>query len=123
MTLTHETISRILADEHLGDRARSNLKDLKREDLLEESVYDLSEIDVETLHDEVLEVWTEFSPVVREYVAEQDKGPYPIAIKGIEGAYFVVASEYPNSDPFDSLSDAEGYVEKNYGRFLLNSGV
>ena len=118
MTLTHETISRILADEHLGDSARSNLKDLKREDLLEKSVYDLSEIDLETLHDEILEVWTEFSPVVKRYIAEQDKGPYPIAIKGIEGAYFVVASEYPNSEPFDSLSDAEKYVEKNYGRYL-----
>lgn len=120
MTLTHETISRILADDHLGDRVCSNLKDLNREDLLEKSVHDLSEIDLETLHHEVLQVWTEFSPVVKEYVAEQDKGPYPIAIQGIEGAYFVVASEYPNSDPFDSLSDAEEYVEKNYGRFLLD---
>ena len=118
--LTIDQVAMILADKHLGDCVRSNLKDLNREDLLEKSVYDLSEIDLETLHDEVLEVWTEFSPVVREYVAKQDKGPYPIAIKGIEGAYFVVASEYPNSEPFDSLSDAENYVEKNYGRFLLD---
>ena len=118
--LTVEQVAMILADDHLGDIVRCDLKDLNREDLLEKSVHDLSEIDLETLHDEVLQVWTEFSPVVQEYVAKQDKGPYPIAIKGIEGAYFVVASEYPISEPFDSLSDAENYVEKNYGRFLLD---
>ena len=118
--LTIDQVDTILADEDLGRLVRSNLSDISRLDLMERAVSNLSADDFSVLSDEVLQVWTEFSPVVKEYVSEQDKGPYPIAIKGIEGAYFVVASEYPNSEPFDSLSDAENYVEKNYGRFLLD---
>jgi hypothetical protein len=120
--LTIDQVDTILADENLGKLVRSNLSDISRLDLIERAVSNLSADDFSVLSDEVLQVWTEFSPVVKECVAEQDKGPYQIAIKGIEGAYFVVASEYPNSEPFDSLSDAENYVEKNYGRFLVDGG-
>jgi len=59
-----------------------------------------------------------YSPVIREYVAEQDKGLYRTMIPGLDGAYFVLASEYPNSESFPRLSDAERYMEKNYGPYL-----
>ena len=118
--LTIDQVDTILADEDLGRLVRSNLSDISRLDLMERAVSNLSADDFSVLSDEVLHVWTEFSPVVKEYVAEQDKGPYPIAIMGVEGAYFVVASEYPNSQPFDSLSDAEKYVKRTYGGFILD---
>lgn len=120
--LSKSQIEGILADPYLSDFVISNLKDLGRSDLLGKSIHDLSKEEFETMYEEVLQVWTDYSPVIREYVAEQDKGPYPIAIQGVEGAYFVVASEYPNSESFSLLSDAERYVEKNYGAFLIGQG-
>lgn len=116
--LSKSQIEGILADPYLSDFVIANLKDLGRSDLLRKSIQDLSKEEFETVYEEVLQVWTDYSPVIREYVAEQDKGPYPIAIQGVEGAYFVVASEYPNSESFSALSDAERYVETNYGAFL-----
>ena len=116
--LSKSQIEGILANPYLSDFVIANLKDLGRGDLLGKSIQDLSKEEFETMYEEVLQVWTDYSPVIREYVAEQDKGPYPIAIQGVEGAYFVVTSEYPNSDSFFNLSDAERYVEKNYGPFL-----
>ena len=120
--LSKSQIENIVADGELKDFIRSNFKDLGREDLLEKSVQDLSPEEFETVYEEVLQVWTDYSPVVREYVAKQDKGPFPIAIQGVDGAYFVVASEYPNSESFPRLSDAERYVEKNYGPYLIRRG-
>jgi hypothetical protein len=32
----------------------------------------------------------------------------------------VVASEYPDLEPFDSLSDTGKYVERTYGGFILD---
>lgn len=119
LNLSKIQIEGILADPYLSDFVISNLKDVGRSDLLGKSIQDLSKEDLETVYEEVLQVWTDYSPVIREYVAEQDKGPYPIAIQGVEGAYFVAASEYPNSDPFLNLSDAELYVEENYGPYLI----
>lgn len=120
--LPKSQIESILADSHLSDLVSSNLKDLGRSDLLGKPIQDLSKEDLETMYEESLQVWADYSPVIREYVAEQDKGPYPIAIRGVEGAYFVVASEYPNSECFLRLEDAELYVDKNYGPYLIGQG-
>lgn len=119
MLLTTDQIKAILSDSELAKLIRSNLDDLACSHLLSTPLGDLSEEEFTALSNEVFEVWSANSKVVKEYLAQQDKGPYPIAIMGLEGAYFVVASEYPNSDCFESLSDAEAYVERNFGKYLV----
>lgn len=120
MSLSDKQIAVILGDDHLLGIIRSNLRDISRTDLLETQLDRLSELDAEILRDEVFQVWREYAPIVKECVAEQDKGPYPVCIRGLEGAYFVTAGEYPDSESHASLMDAETYVEANYGRFLLD---
>lgn len=119
MSLSDRQIALILGNDHLLGIVRSNLRDVSRTDLLETSLDCLSESDAEILRDEVSQVWTSHAKVVKEYTAKQDKGPYPVAIMGLKGAYFVIASEYPNSECFEILSDAEAYVEKNFGKYLV----
>jgi ribosomal protein S17E len=119
MVLDKRQVGLILADETLGKIVSANLREISRSDLIEKPIDELSPQDFSDLRDEVIEVWSSHSKVVREYIAQQDKGPYPVAILGLPGAYFVLASEYPNSDCFESLVDAEAYVEENYGKYLI----
>jgi len=79
----------------------------------------LSEDSLGYLIDAALDSLANYAPIVKEYEAEQDKGIYPINIVGVNGCYIVCASEYPNSEIFNSLSDAEDYVNFNYGEFLI----
>jgi hypothetical protein len=117
--LSKSQIGGILADPYLSDFEIANLKDLGRSDLLGKSIQDLYKEEFETMYEEVLRVWTGYYRVIREYVAEQDKGPFPIVVRCLGGAHFVLASEYPKSESFSLLSDADRYVEKKYGVFLI----
>jgi len=119
MVLDKHQVGLILADETLGKIVSVNLKEISRSDLIEIPLEELSPQEFNELSSEVFETWTSHSKVVKEYTAKQDKGPYPVAIMGLEGAYFVIASEYPNSECFESLSDAEAYVERNFGKYLV----
>ena len=119
MILDKRQVRLILADETLGKIVEDNLKEISRSDLIEKPLEELSPQEFNELSSEVFETWTLHSRVVKECTAKQDKGPYPIAVMGLAGAYFVVASEYPNSECFGSLSDAEAYVERNFGKYLV----
>lgn len=60
------------------------------------------------------------APVVWSVTAEQDKGEYSIVILGVPGAYYVQAPEYDDKGVFDSLDDAENFVDLNFGEFLVD---
>jgi len=62
------------------------------------------------------------APVVREFLAEQSKGIFPINVVGVDGAYYVWAQEYDAVGLFDSIDQAESYVQSEYGEFLVDGG-
>lgn len=72
------------------------------------------------IYDAALDVISNSGLTVKSYTAEQDKGPYPIQIIGVEGAYFVWASEYDWVGLFSTRAEAEDYVECNFGEFLID---
>ena len=78
------------------------------------------QLPAEALYDEAFDAWQDLSPEVRAWTAEQDKGEYPIAIRGVPGAYFVQAQEHDDSGPFDTVEEAEHKVKSNFGEFLID---
>lgn len=94
---------------HALDRKAIDLTDVDK----------LCDDDLDYLKGAALDSLSNYAPIVKEYEAEQDKGVYPINIVGVDGCYIVCASEYPNSEIFNSLSDAKDYVDFNYGEFLI----
>ena len=76
----------------------------------------------EDLKDAVVDALMNEAPVVREFLAEQSKGVFPINIAGVEGAYYVWAQEYDAVGLFDSIDQAESYVQSEYGEFLVDGG-
>jgi hypothetical protein len=116
MTITLEQIKGLLTYPETLNGIKSSL-DGKDIDL--SNIEKLSEDTLGYLIDAALDSLSNYAPIVKEYEAEQDKGVYPSNIIGVDGCYVVRASEYPNSDIFNSLSDAEDYVNFNYGEFLI----
>jgi len=116
MTISVEQIKGLLAypETLVGIKAALDGKEI---DL--SNIEKLSEDTLGYLIDAALDSLSNYAPIVKEYEAEQDKGVYPINIVGVNGCYIVCASEYPNSDIFNSLSDAEDFVNFNYGEFLI----
>jgi hypothetical protein len=82
-------------------------------------LHKLSEDQYADLYNTAWNAWRNDSPVVVELSAEQDKGVYSINIHGVTGAYFVTAIEYDNQGPFDSLEDARGFIDGEWGEFLV----
>lgn len=72
------------------------------------------------LYNAVLDALGNDAPAVVEYTAEQDKGAYPVLIRGVPGAYYVSALEYDDVGCFDSLEDAEAEVGRHYGEFIIS---
>lgn len=60
--------------------------------------------------------------VVKEFVAEQDKGEYPVQVCGVPGAYFVQAPEYEKKGAFSTLREAIAYAHSEFGDFLVSEG-
>ena len=116
MTITFEQIKGLLAYPETLSGIKSAL-DGKDIDL--SNIEKLSEDILGYLQDAAVDALSNYAPIVKEYEAEQDKGVYPINIVGVDGCYIVCASEYPNSEIFNSLSDAKDYVDFNYGEFLI----
>jgi hypothetical protein len=116
MKITLEQIKGLLAHPETLNGIQSAL-DSKEIDL--SNVDKLSEDSLGYVIDAALDSLSNYAPIVKEYEAEQDKGVYPINIIGVNGCYIVCASEYPNSEIFNSLDEAEYYVNFNYGEFLI----
>ena len=116
MTISLDQIKGLLAHPETLNGINS-LLDGKDIDL--SKIEKLSEDTLGYIIDAALDSLSNYAPIVKEYEAEQDKGVYPINIIGVNGCYVVCASEYPNSEIFNSLSDAEDYVNFNYGEFLI----
>ena len=116
MTITLEQIKGLLAYPETLDGIKSAL-DGKDIDL--SNIEKLSEDTLGYLIDAALDSLSNYAPIVKEYEAEQDKGVYPINIVGVNGCYVVCASEYPNSEIFNTLNEAEYYVNFNYGEFFI----
>jgi hypothetical protein len=68
-------------------------------------------------YDHVVDVLSD-APQIEAFEAEQDKGVYPITIRGFPGAYFVQAQEYDDSEVFLTLDEAQEYVFFEFGEFL-----
>jgi len=91
--------------------------------LPEDKLQDLiskEQIDHRDLKDAVVDALMNEAPVVREFLAEQSKGIFPINVVGVEGAYYVWAQEYDDIGLFDSIDQAESYVQSEYGEFLVD---
>ena len=92
---------------------------------LDRNAIDLTDVDklcddeLDYLKDAALDSLSNYAPIVKEYEAEQDKGVYPINIVGVNGCYIVWAAEYDWSDIFNSLEEAEQYVDLTFGDFLI----
>jgi hypothetical protein len=116
MTISLEQIKGLLAHPETLNGIKSALYS---KDIDLSNIEKLSEDSLGYLIDAAFDSLSNYAPIVKEYEAEQDKGVYPINIVGVNGCYVVCASEYPNSEIFNSLSDAEDYVNFNYGEFLI----
>ena len=116
MTITLEQIKGLLAypETLVGIKAALDGKDI---DLT--NIEKLSEDTLGYLIDAALDSLSNYAPIVKEYQAEQDKGVYPINIVGVNGCYIVWAAEYDWSDIFNSLEEAEQYVDLTFGEFLI----
>ena len=75
--------------------------------------------DLSYLMDAALDSISSYAPIVKTYEAEQDKGVYPVNIYGVDGCYIVWAAEYDWSDIFNSIEEAEQYVDLTFGEFLI----
>jgi hypothetical protein len=73
-----------------------------------------------TLYDVILDTFLNEAPIVEELLAEQGKGVFPIQINGVPGAYYVFAPEYDREGAFETLDEAQAYVDCNFGEYLIN---
>ncbi len=88
-------------------------------DLSKKPIYELTASEFNEIYDFCSDLWRNESPDVESYDAEQDKGIYPVTIKGIPGVYWIFAPEYDNEGPFDTLEEARKEVEATFGEFLV----
>lgn len=116
MTITLEQIKGLLAHPETLNGIKTALDS---KEIYLSNIDKLSEDSLGYVIDAALDSLSNYAPIVKEYEAEQDKGVYPISIVGVDGCYIVCASEYPNSEIFNSLAEAEYYVNFNYGEFLI----
>ena len=70
------------------------------------------------LSDACIDVLTNEAPAVDEFTAEQDLGPYLVAIRGVPGAYFVTAAEHDDLGVFSDLEEVRAELLFAYGEFL-----
>jgi hypothetical protein len=75
------------------------------------------------LRDAVIDAVVNEGPVIKEFLAEQSKGVYPINVAGVGGAYYVWAQEYDSVGFFDSIEQAIAYVQSEYGEFLIEGSA
>lgn len=80
------------------------------------------DLDDDARYDLAVDALLNEAPVVASSTAEQDKGEYSVVILGVPGAYYVQAPEYDDDGVFDSLADAESFVDFNYGEFIVDRG-
>lgn len=74
--------------------------------------------ELEYAYDDVIEFLKEEAPVIKGYLAETEKGVYPVTIRGFPGAYFVEAMEYDDSEVLVTLREARDHVMDNFGEYL-----
>lgn len=74
------------------------------------------------LQDACIDALVNDAPVVRSLEAEQDKGVYPIEVRGVPGAFWVFALEFDNEGVFSSIDEALSHVETQYGELLIRDG-
>jgi hypothetical protein len=113
----------LLANHHI-DAIRLHLRaevadGLEDGSLLDKPISDMTTDEWAQLHDAAQYGLMNAGPVVRSYTAQQDKGPYPVWIAGVEGVYVLLASEYDALGPFVTLSEAIDAMQRNYGEFLI----
>jgi hypothetical protein len=78
----------------------------------------LSKEEIAALHDACLDLLTNESPIVREFVAEQDCGPYSVVIRGVPGAYYVQAQDFDDMGVFSDLKLARSQALDQHGEFI-----
>ncbi len=88
-------------------------------DLSKKPIDELTENDFNEIHNFCSDLWLNESPDVESYDVEQDKGIYPVTIKGIPGVYWISAPEYDDEGPLDTLEEARKAVEATFGEFLV----
>lgn len=59
------------------------------------------------------------APIVRSYTAQQDQGPYPVWIAGIEGVYLLMTPQHDTLGPFSTLAAAIDAMDRHHGPFLV----
>lgn len=91
-----------------------------RRELFTARIEDLRKDEFAELYDACTDVWCNWSPVVRKFTADQGVGDYPIEVRGVIGAYFVCAQEFDRAGPFDTTTEAEGFVRREHGEFLVS---
>lgn len=81
----------------------------------------LTPVQIDNLHDACIDTLTNEAPVIEEFTAEQDLGPYAVVIRGVAGAYFVHAAERDEEGVFSELEEARSSLIIDYGEFLIES--
>ena len=76
---------------------------------------------MDSLRDAYLDALKNEAPVIEEFTAEQDLGPYLVAIRGVAGAYFVEAADRDDSGVFSELGEARSRLHFDFGEFLIDS--
>ncbi len=92
---------------------------LEDRSLATKSLKSMTQDELAEVYDAAYSALMNAAPIVRSYSARQDKGPYPVWIAGIDGAYVLMASEHDTLGPFESLASAVDAMDRNYGRFLV----
>ena len=92
---------------------------LEDRSLATKSLKSMTQDELADVYDAAYSALMNAAPIVRSYSAQQDKGPYPVWIAGIDGAYVLMASEHDTLGPFESLASAVDAMDRNYGRFLV----
>lgn len=71
-------------------------------------------------YDYAMDLLTNDAPSVESYQAEQDLEPYTIWIRGVPGAFFVVAPDYDREGVYDTLEQARRVVQFQFGEFITS---
>jgi hypothetical protein len=81
----------------------------------------LTPVQIDRLHDACVDTLRNESPVIEEFTAEQDCGPYLVVIRGVAGAYFVEAADHDDSGFFSELDEARSRLHFDFGEFVIES--
>ena len=103
--LLRETIQKELSDESIDLNSFDNL-----------SIDDLIKI-----HDVACDSLKNSWIYVKHFEAifDEEIGEFSINIYGVRGCYYVIASEFDDVGPFDTIKEAESYIEFDYGGSLI----